>query len=261
LLLEQFNLTLYLEKMLSIISSAKSLDFNTPVPTKLGEEPIFYSNQIQLLQLCKDLSKDGLKKLMNISDALAGLNYQRFQHFEEQPRKQAIFAYDGDVYDYIERYSFTPSQIDFMQTHIGIMSGLYGFLRPLDYIKPYRLEMAIKLNGMTLSSFWNSIITNHINETLVHHQNKYLINLASVEYSSAIAHNILKNPIINIYFKENRNDQLKTIGLNAKKARGMMANFIIKNSIDTPEGLKSFTEGNYAFSALASSDSDWVFIK
>ena len=136
--------------MLSIISSAKSLDFETQSPIKKGHEPMFNSNLIELLEICRSLSKDQLKKLMNISDKLSELNYQRFQNFNAQPTKQAIFAYNGDVYDPIERYSFTTKQVDFMQEHVGIMSGLYGFLRPLDYIKPYRLEMAIKLNGKTL---------------------------------------------------------------------------------------------------------------
>lgn len=175
--------------------------------------------------------------------------------------KQAIFAYNGDVYDPIERYSFTTKQIDFMQEHICIASGLYGLLKPLDYIRPYRLEMAIKLDDMDLSSFWRLNITNYIIQTLADHNSKYLINLASLEYSSVINKEMLKDQIINIHFKENRNGQLKTIALYAKKARGMMANFIIKNLIDEPQELKKFNEGNYQFNLLESSNYDWVFIR
>jgi cytoplasmic iron level regulating protein YaaA (DUF328/UPF0246 family) len=247
--------------MLSIISSAKSLDFKTPIPITNGTQPELHECSVQMLQFCKELSKDQLKKLMGISDNLAELNYQRFQNFESQPQKQAIFAYNGDVYDHIKKYDFTTKQVDFMQTHISIISGLYGLLRPLDYIQPYRLEMAVKLYGTAVSNFWNPIITNYINKILENHKYKYLINLASVEYSSVINRNILQHKIINIHFKEHKGGRLQTIGLNSKKARGMMANFIIKNLIDTPEQLQEFTQDNYQFSQCESSDSNWVFVR
>lgn len=145
---------------------------------------------------------------MGISDKLAELNYHRFQDFDNHPQKQAIFAYDGDVYYNIDRRSFSKEHWDFLQGHTLIISGLYGPLRVLDKIKPYRLEMSTKLPNLEkLSSFWQIDITNYLNQILATHQNKYLINLASNEYSSAINQNDLKYPIINIYFKEKRNNK------------------------------------------------------
>ena len=248
--------------MLSIISSAKSLDFKTPSPITTGGKPELYEYSTQQLKLCKELSKDQLKKLMSISDKLAELNYQRFQNFENQPQKQAIFAYDGDVYDHIEKYNLTTMQMDFMQAHLFIVSGLYGLLRPLDYIRAYRLEMAIKLHGTApLSNFWASIITNHINKILETHKYRYLVNLASVEYSSVINKDIFQHKLINIHFKENKAGKLQAIGLNSKKARGMMVNFIMQNFIDRPEQLQEFNQANYQFSPLESSYCDWVFVR
>lgn len=247
--------------MLSIISPAKSLNFETPAPLPAATTPEFLENSAYLLAICKGLSPKQLQKLMNISDRLVELNYQRFQGFETQSPKQAIFAYDGDVYDNIDKASFSRQQIDFMQVHIRIISGLYGALRPLDYIRPYRLEMSTKLPSLKdLYSYWQGKITSYFNELLAKHNNKYLINLASTEYSAVINKKDLNYPMINIHFKEKRAGKLQTIGILAKKARGMMINFIIKHNIDTPNELKNFNAASYQFDELESSELNWCFV-
>lgn len=248
--------------MLSIISPAKTQDFISEIPDLPCTQPHFLTKMQYLLQICKSLSQNQIRQLMGISDKLAELNYHRFQDFDNHPQKQAIFAYDGDVYDNINRHSFSKEQWDFLQGQTLIISGLYGPLRVLDKIKPYRLEMSTKLPNLEkLSSFWQIDITNYLNKILATHQNKYLINLASNEYSSAINQNDLKYPIINIYFKEKRNNKLQIIAINSKKARGSMLNFIAENIIDVPEKLKQFSKQNYYYSKTESSDKDWVFVK
>lgn len=248
--------------MISIISSAKTLDFNSKDLTHLATRIVFPSKTNFLLDLCKKLSVNQIQKLMKLSDKLSELTYQRFQSFENQKEKEAIFAYKGDVYENINVRDFTTFEIEFIQNHISIISGLYGILKPLDYIKPYRLEMSLKLNNkVDLVKFWQEDITNYINTILATHKNKFLINLASKEYSAVIDSHILIYPMINIYFKENSNNKLQTIGLNAKKARGKMINFIIKNQIDTINALKEFEVNGYKFTPSASSERDLVFIK
>lgn len=248
--------------MLSIISPAKTQDFIAQIVGLPSAQPHFFTKTQYLLQLCKSLSQDQIKQLMGVSDKLAELNYHRFQDFDNQPQKQAIFAYDGDVYHNIDRRNLTAEQLDFLQGHTLIISGLYGVLRVLDKIKPYRLEMSTKLpNFGKLSNFWQDDITNYVNQILATHQNKYLINLASNEYSCVINQNNLKYPVINISFKEKRNNKLQIIAINSKKARGSMLNFIAENLIDLPEKLKHFSKQNYQYSETESSNKDWVFVK
>ncbi len=249
--------------MLSIISPAKTQDFTSQIVGLLpSAQPHFLTKTQYLLQICKNLSQNQIKQLMGVSDKLAELNYHRFQDFDNQPEKQAIFAYDGDVYHNMDRQNFTGEQWDFLQGHTLIISGLYGTLRVFDKIKPYRLEMSTKLpNFEKLSIFWQDDITNYVNQILATHQNKYLINLASNEYSCVINQNDLKYPIINIYFKEKRNNKLQIIAINSKKARGSMLNFIAENLIDLPEKLKHFSKQNYQYSKTESSNKDWIFIK
>jgi len=248
--------------VITIISPAKTQDFTSIIPAIQATLPGFSDKTQQLLLLCKNLSKNQIKQLMNISDKLAELNYHRYQDFDNLTTRQAIFAYNGDVYDNIDRLSFSEEERDFLQSHMLIISGLYGLLRPLDQIRAYRLEMSTKLPNLNkLSSFWEKDITNYINQILAIQSNKYLINLSSNEYSCAINADELKYPMINIHFKENRNGKLQTIGINAKKARGSMLNFIVKKLIDIPSALQEFSSHNYQYNKIESSDKNWVFIK
>lgn len=247
--------------MLTIISSAKTLNFAPLAHKNKLTSPIFPKITNQLLAILKNYSEKHLSEVMSISEKLAFINKERFQNFENQNNKAAIFAYAGDVFNNMHVEELTDS-LNFLQSHLLIISGLYGALRPLDTIKPYRLEMAIKLNEINdLSKFWQDEITNFINKTLEYHKNKFLLNLASQEYSVVINQNILKYPMINIHFKENRDDKLSTIGINAKKARGNMVNIIAKNLIDSPELLKNFSYLGYEFSSKHSSDNELIFIK
>lgn len=248
--------------MLSIISPSKSQNFLHATISTPATQPYFTKKTRHLLQICKDLSKNQIKQLMKVSDKIAELNYERFQNFDTQVSKQAIFAYTGDVYQNIDKQNFSQEQINFLQDHLLIISGLYGALKPLDLIKPYRLEMSVILPNLEkLANFWQDHATAYINQILVTHSSKYLINLASNEYAIAINQHNLQYPIINIHFKEERNNKLQIIGINAKKARGKMINYITKNLIDTPEKLQKFTELNYQFHKNQSSEQDWVFIK
>ncbi len=182
--------------MLTIISSAKTLNFE-PIAFK-GEltSPAFPKITNQLLSIVKNYSEAQLSKTMDISEKLAHLNKERFQNFEKQDSKAAIFAYAGDVFNNIQSENLSEDAVNFLQSHLLIISGLYGALKPLDAIKPYRLEMATKLNEINdLNKFWQDEITNYINQTLEHHKHKYLLNLASQEYSSVINQDKLKYPI------------------------------------------------------------------
>jgi len=248
--------------MLTIISSAKTLNFE-PLAFK-GEltSPTFPKITNRLLTILKNYSAKQLSSIMNISEKLALINKERFQDFEKQDSKAAIFAYAGDVFSNINAEELTEDTINFLQSHLLIISGLYGSLKPLDAIKPYRLEMATKLNEIKdLKLFWQDEVTSYINKTLEHHKNKYLLNLASQEYSSVINQDKLKYPIVNVHFKENRNGKLSTIGINAKKARGNMVNVIAENLIDSPELLKNFLYLGYEFSSKHSFDNELVFVK
>lgn len=248
--------------MLTIISSAKTLNFE-PIDFK-GDltSPLFPNLTNQLLNLIKNYSEDQLSKTMNISEKLISINKERFNNFEMQDSKPAIFAYAGDVFNNMQPEKLTNEAINFLQSHLLIISGLYGSLKPLDAIKPYRLEMATKLNEISnLNKFWQNEITDYINKTLKTHKIKYLLNLASKEYSSVIDQSKLKYPMVNVHFKEYKNGKLSTIGINAKKARGNMVNVIANNLIDSPELLKNFSYLGYKYSAINSSDNNLVFVK
>lgn len=254
--------------MLSLISPAKKLEFKVEnIPAK-ASLPLFLNDTEELLQICKNLTKSDLKNLMSISDALAELNISRFKNFDinhtEQNSKPALYAFKGDVYSKIEVSKYQATDLNFAQDHISILSGLYGILRPLDYIQPYRLEMGTSLHtkrGEDLYDFWGSKIADYINDALAKHKNPYLINLASSEYFKAVKSTNIKFPIINIQFKENKDGQFQIIGLLAKRARGMMVDFIIKNKIDNPQPLKDFNMENYSFSASHSDNNNFVFIR
>jgi len=248
--------------MLTIISPAKSLDFQTNFGKIISTKPFFYQEINQLIKAIKLLNTEDLQELMAISENLAKLNFDRFQNFENQPTRQAILAFDGDVYNGFDKKNFAKNDFEFAQNHLVILSGLYGLLRPLDLIQPYRLEMGIdfKKNQFickNLYQFWGDKITLQINK----YDDEYLINLASNEYFSAINKKICNKKIIDIVFKEQKNNQYKIIGINAKIARGLMANFIIKNKINKIKDLPDFNLENYQFSKKLSSDNQLIFIR
>lgn len=236
-----------------------------------GKPPINISSQVtelnemkETLQALKKLSVEEIMKYMKVSAQIAELNYTRFQNFETLPEKQAIYAYNGDVYNNIKTDALDDSSLRFSQRHLRILSALYGLLKPLDMIKAYRLEMSSKLpsvasKGMNL--FWKKTITNSINSELESHETKYLINIASNEYSASIDKDTLDAILINVHFREIRDGVLKNIALNSKKARGMLADYIITNRIDKPEDIKTFNKAGYEFNKALSDSNNFYFTK
>jgi cytoplasmic iron level regulating protein YaaA (DUF328/UPF0246 family) len=250
--------------MLILISPAKTLDYSTPT-FKESTQPDFKTDTRSLVRIMKKKSAKELGELMHISENLAELNNERFKTFQnnftEDNSKQAILAFKGDVYTKIDVDEYSKEDFDFAQDHLRILSGLYGLLKPLDLIQPYRLEMGVKLEnkkGKNLYEFWDKKIAKAINEAS---KGKTIINLASQEYFKAVHQKSLKSPLINIEFKEFRDDSYKIIGFFAKQARGMMSNFAIKKRITNSEELKTFNEGGYEYSEKMSSATNWVFVR
>jgi len=248
--------------MISIISPAKSMDFNSEAPsTEFTDLPKSDKTNLIINKL-QSLSQDQITKIMGVSTKIAELNYLRFQNFNNIPEKQALFAYTGDVYKNIDSFNFTNKELQFAQNHLRIASALYGLISPLDKIKAYRLEMVSKLPTIApkgMAKFWQEHITSQLNLELQTHKNHFLVNLASNEYSAAINPALLNFPIINIHFRETRNGGMKNIALNSKRARGMLADYIIRNAIDSPGDIKSFNKNNYNFNISLSDDNNFFF--
>ncbi len=255
--------------MLSIISPSKTLDFKcNPLPRHTL--PVLMSKTCVLADHMKTLSQENLAYLMNISPKLTALNYQRYKDFHTpftpDNARQALSAFKGDVYQNIDVENYTDEQIDFAQDHLRIFSGLYGLLRPLDLIQPYRLEMGIHLSGpwgKKLYDFWGKSITKQLKQDVeASTGDSVLVNLASQEYFKAVHPPVLKMPILNITFKEKKGDAFKVVGVHAKYARGLMVNFILQNRIIKTADLKEFTEfteNEYAFNPDISTPHEWVF--
>lgn len=250
--------------MLILISPAKTLDYSTPV-FKESTQPDFQTDTRSLVRIMKKKSAKEIGDLMHISENLAELNNERFKTFQtnftEDNSKQAILAFKGDVYTKIDVDEYSKEDFDFAQDHLRILSGLYGLLKPLDLIQPYRLEMGIKLEnkkGKNLYEFWDKKIAKAINAVA---DGETIINLASQEYFKAVHQKSLKSPLITIEFKEFKDDSYKIIGFFAKQARGMMSNFAIKNRVTEPELLKTFNEAGYEYSEKLSDANNWVFVR
>tara|TARA_Y100000389_G_scaffold79405_1_gene76166 strand:+ start:538 stop:1293 length:756 start_codon:yes stop_codon:yes gene_type:complete len=248
--------------MLSVISPAKKLNFEEVFDVK-DSTPKFQNDANYLVEIARKLSVSDLRKMMKISEDLAILNQKRFQSFSNQPEdyktKQAALAFSGDTYTGLDAGSLTSQELNYAQDNLRILSGLYGVLRPLDRIQPYRLEMGRKIatnSGSTLYAYWGDRIGNELD--LV--SDGIVINLASNEYFKAVGKN-MKSRIITPSFKEDRNGGLKMIGFFAKKARGAMARFIIKNNIKKSEDLKGFNIDGYGFKAELSDNDNWVFTR
>ncbi len=249
-----------------IISPAKSLDFESKVPTGLYTQPRFLEQSKKLNKKLKTLSKKKLSDLMSISNDLATLNYERNQNWETpfnpENAKQAIYAFTGEVFRGIDVNSLPENQLPLLQQRLRIISGLYGLLKPLDLIQPYRLEMGTKLKvGRTenLYKFWGNTIVDSLNNEL--RDDELVINLASSEYFKAIPKKLLKVPMITPVFKDFKNGEYKTIMTFAKKARGLMVRYIIDNNVKTIEDLKGFNVDNYRFSEEMSSETELFFTR
>lgn len=254
--------------MLVLISPAKKLDFDSKPLCSAFTEPRFQKQTGELVALAKKLSRADLKRLMKLSDKLAELNYVRYQTF--QPRftpenaKQAAYAFRGDTYVGLDADTLSADDLTYAQDHLRILSGLYGLLRPLDLMQPYRLEMGTKFanpKGEDLYDFWQDTLTKAVNDDINAQNGKAVINLASNEYIKAINPSQLEADYITPHFKEIKNGVPKTIGLFAKRARGAMARYIIRNRIETPEGLKKFSEDGYQYRPDLSTARDFVFIR
>lgn len=254
--------------MIIILSPAKSLNFGAEIHARNISNPIFLDEIKILVSELKKFSPAEISKLMKISDKLAKLNYQRFQDFEIPfpiiNSKPAIFVFDGDVYDGINVENYKQEDLDFAQKYLRILSGLYGVLRPLDLMQAYRLEMSTILKSKeskNLYQFWQEKITNYFNDELKNHEEKIILNLASQEYSGAIDFTKIKGQIINVIFKEKKGEDYKIIGLFAKKARGLMADFIIKNKIIKAQEIQEFKIDGYKFMKNFSDKNNFVFCR
>jgi len=254
--------------MLVVVSPAKNLDFESPLPTDKYSQPELLEHSKLLIAHCKKLSPADISTLMGISDKLAGLNAARFGEwsmpFTVDNSRQAILAFNGDVYTGLDAKTFSDEDFDFAQQHMRILSGLYGLLKPLDLMQAYRLEMGKKLpndRGSNLYQFWGDIITDKVNEALAQQGDALLINLASNEYFKSVKKKNLNGEIITPAFKDWKNGQFKMISFFAKKARGLMARYIIENRITDVEQLKSFDVAGYQYSEDLSQGNDWVFTR
>lgn len=245
-----------------VISPAKKLDFDSPVDFETSQ-PLLEKKTKQLLSGLKDCSQEDIKKMMKLSDSLAELNYLRFQNFAKtKDKKAAVFAFNGDTYRGLEANSLSKKDIEYAQKHLQILSGLYGVLRPLDQIKPYRLEMGTRFgvkDSKNLYQFWGSDIANTLNEFAKSSKSKYLVNCASEEYFKSVKREECQFNIIDVKFLDEKNGEFKIISFLAKKARGTMAKYIIQNKVKTIDELKAFAEDGYKFSASESSESLLVF--
>ena len=247
--------------MLVILSPAKKMDFKSVHNNYSGTECHYAKEMAQLVKIMQSKSVGELATMMSLSRSLAELNYNRYQKFDSSPKMPSLLAFRGDVYSNMSVDSYTKQDMDFAQDHVRILSGLYGLLRPLDMIRAYRLEMGTKVHtdfGETLYDYWGKKVTNAVNG-LILKDDKILINLASTEYSSVINMKEVNGSVINVVFKNSNKGSYKVIGILAKRARGLMADFIIKNRISNIEDLKKFNGGNYKFQENISSDKEFVF--
>lgn len=251
--------------MLMIISPSKTQNFDPP-PAIAYTVPTQTAQTQMLVQHLRQYSPEDLGKLMKISSKLSDLNWQRYHDFQDsftpENAKQALLAFKGDVYNGIEVDTYSQDDFAFAQKHLRILSGLYGLLKPMDLIQPYRLEMGTKLQtekGKTLYDFWGTQLTEALNADL--DPETTLANLASGEYFKAIQPQQLKGKVLHIAFKENKNGTYKVIGIHAKRARGLMVNYAVQNRITDPEGLQGFDVEGYIFNPSLSKETEWVFCR
>jgi len=243
--------------MLYLLSPAKSLDYETPVPEALQpliSQPQFTPQSSELIQLLKTQTPTEIAALMDLSEALAELNVARYRawkpRFTPNNSKPAVLAFNGDVYEGLQANSLSPEQLQWAQRHVAILSGLYGILRPLDLMQPYRLEMGTRLGnprGSNLYKFWGDGLAEHLNARAAADVSPVIVNLASQEYFKAADRRCLRPRVIECQFEDWKNGQYKIISFFAKRARGLMARYAITQRIDTPAGLQGFDAEGYAF--------------
>ncbi len=254
--------------MITIISPAKKLDIKSETGGMKHTTPEFTDKAAALVEELRQFSPTDLAVLMNVSNDIANLTFERYSQWKEPfnttNARQALFAFKGDVYRSLDAGSLGKDDLEFAQGHLRIISGLYGILRPLDLIRPYRLEMGAAFTtseGGSLYDYWTATITKALNKELKKQNTAVLVNLASQEYFRAVDTDKLEGDVITPVFKEYRDDQYKVLGILAKKARGMMVRFIIRKRIDDPQEIKLFNEGGYSFDYNLSSEKEWVFTR
>ncbi|QFS17762.1 peroxide stress protein YaaA [Acinetobacter indicus] len=252
--------------MLALISPAKTLDYESALPTDSHTLPRLLAHSQELIDVSRTLSASEIANLMSVSEKIANLNVERFRDwqadFDFSNARQALFAFKGDVYTGLDAYSLKDQDIDYAQQHLRMLSGLYGLLRPLDLMMPYRLEMGTKLKnprGSNLYEFWGTIITDLINEDLAAAKSELLVNIASDEYYKSVKESKIQAEIIKPVFLDQKNGKYKVISFYAKKARGLMARYIIENKIERAEDLKGFNSDGYYFDADSSLKGELVF--
>ncbi|TNF80810.1 MAG: peroxide stress protein YaaA [Gammaproteobacteria bacterium] len=254
--------------MLAVISPAKRLDFKSAAATGKHSLPVFLSDSKQLIKVLREKSPEEIAKLMKLSTELADLNYARYGEWETpftpENAKQAALAFKGDVYLGLDATTLNDRDWAWAQKHLRILSGLYGLLKPLDLIQAYRLEMGTKLEnpkGDDLYAFWGKRLTKALNEAIAEQRQPLLVNLASAEYFDAIDEDAIDARIITPVFKDLKNGRYKFLSFYAKKARGLMARYIIENRVSTLKGLKDFDAAGYYFSESQSRGDNWVFLR
>ena len=253
--------------MLMVISPAKTLDYDSPLATDRHTQPDFLDDACELIDQLKELEPHQVSNLMHISDKLGQLNAERFRNwqlpFTPDNARQAVLAFKGDVYTGLQAETFSDDDFDFAQNHLRMLSGLYGLLRPLDLMQPYRLEMGTRFEnrrGKDLYAFWGDQLTEEVNRLLAA-DDGVLVNLASNEYFKSIRKNALNGRLVTPQFKDWKNGQYKMISFYAKKARGLMCRYAIQNRIRQAEDLKGFDLEGYRFSAEQSDQNNWVFLR
>lgn len=255
--------------MLFLLSPAKKLDYDSPLAADYEfEQPLFVAQATELIEVLKTKSEQEIADLMKLSDSLASLNVERYQawepSFDQSNSRQAILAFNGDVYEGLEASTLNQKQLAWTNQHVVILSGLYGVLRPLDLMRPYRLEMGTRLateRGKNLYEFWDGQIADYLNQRLAEQKNPLVINLASEEYFKAVKKDVLKYPVVQCVFKEERDGAYKIISFSAKRARGLMCRYAIENGIDDLEGLKQFNLEGYSYDEASSSEDSLVFLR
>jgi cytoplasmic iron level regulating protein YaaA (DUF328/UPF0246 family) len=252
--------------MLILLSPAKSLDFDRPAPPLPLTQPTFLADAEVLVKVLAKKNSTDIAALMHLSEKLADLNAQRYHEWTSlhspANSRAAVLAFDGDVYHGLNAATLTSGQLQWADGHIAILSGLYGVIRPLDFMQPYRLEMGTSLKvgrANSLYDYWRKKITPHLNDRLALHNDPTLVNLASQEYFSSVDTATLQAPVVECVFQEGKDGQFKVLGFFAKRARGLMARYAIEHKIECAEGLKDFNEADYRFSPSVSTSTRWVF--